>query len=131
MRSSTNAIVLIFHRAFEVAAMQSPPSSLLSYRALLVSTYANIVRLVEEAQESKAPSERLADRCAIWFLMLTLLIAGAAWWQSGDRIRALAVLVVATPCPLILALPVAIIILWDAVHSGEIPGRSNQLRSAV
>ncbi|GAB1584179.1 hypothetical protein PPNSA23_41220 [Phyllobacterium phragmitis] len=73
------------------------------------STYANIVRLVRQAQESKAPSERLADRYAIWFLVLTLLIAGSAWWLSGDRIRALTVLVVATPCPLILALPVAII----------------------
>jgi len=73
------------------------------------STYANIVRLVRQAQESKAPSERIADRYAIWFLVLTLLIAGGAWWLSGDRIRALAVLVVATPCPLILALPVAII----------------------
>ncbi|MDW6023493.1 heavy metal translocating P-type ATPase [Mesorhizobium sp. BAC0120] len=78
-------------------------------RAAAESTYANIVRLVQQAQESKAPSERLADRYAIWFLLATLLIAGAAWWLSGDRIRALAVLVVATPCPLILALPVAII----------------------
>lgn len=73
------------------------------------STYANIVRLVQQAQESKAPSVRIADRFAIWFLLLTLLIAGVAWWATGDRIRALAVLVVATPCPLILALPVAII----------------------
>lgn len=73
------------------------------------STYANIVRLVEQARESKAPSVRIADRYAIWFLLFTLLIAGGAWWVSGDRIRALAVLVVATPCPLILALPVAII----------------------
>ncbi|MGO4830930.1 heavy metal translocating P-type ATPase, partial [Rhizobiaceae sp. 2RAB30] len=68
-----------------------------------------IVRLVRQAQESKAPSVRIADRYAIWFLLLTLLIAGAASWVTGDRIRALAGLVVATPCPLILALPVAII----------------------
>ncbi|HWK64721.1 MAG TPA: heavy metal translocating P-type ATPase [Rhizobiaceae bacterium] len=73
------------------------------------STYSNIVRLVEQARRSKAPSVRIADRYAIWFLLLTLVIAGSAWWASGDRIRALAVLVVATPCPLILALPVAII----------------------
>jgi heavy metal translocating P-type ATPase len=73
------------------------------------STYANIVRLVRQAQDSKAPSVRIADRLAIRFLLLTLVIAGAAWWFSGDRVRALAVLVVATPCPLILALPVAII----------------------
>lgn len=73
------------------------------------STYAGIVRLVEGAQQSKAPLVRLADRYAIWFLLATVLIAGGAWWISGDRLRALAVLVVATPCPLILAVPVAII----------------------
>ncbi|WP_246723764.1 heavy metal translocating P-type ATPase [Rhizobium sp. ARZ01] len=82
---------------------------LLATRPAAESTYANIVRLVQQAQESKAPSVRIADRYAVWFLVLTLLIAGIAWWISGDRIRALAVLVVATPCPLILALPVAII----------------------
>lgn len=73
------------------------------------STYANIVRLVEAAQQTKAPMVRMADRYAIWFLLLTVILAGTAWWLSGDRIRALAVLVVATPCPLILAVPVAII----------------------
>ncbi|MDI7861718.1 heavy metal translocating P-type ATPase [Rhizobiaceae bacterium n13] len=73
------------------------------------STYANIVRLVESAQQSKAPMVRLADRYAIWFLLFTVVLASAAWWATGDRIRALAVLVVATPCPLILAVPVAII----------------------
>lgn len=82
---------------------------LVATRPAAESTYANIVRLVHQAQESKAPSVRIADRFAVWFLLLTLLIAGLAWWLSGDRIRALAVLVVATPCPLILALPVAII----------------------
>lgn len=73
------------------------------------STYANIVRLVEAAQQSKAPMVRFADRYAIWFLLLTVVLAGTAWGLSGDRLRALAVLVVATPCPLILAVPVAII----------------------
>lgn len=73
------------------------------------STYAHITRLVEEAQRSKAPIVRTADRFAIWFLLVTVVIAGAAWWWSGDHLRALAVLVVATPCPLILALPVALI----------------------
>lgn len=73
------------------------------------STYAGIVRLVEDAQRSRAPMSRLADRYAIVFLVLTVALAGAAWWLSGDPIRAVAVLVVATPCPLILAVPVAII----------------------
>ena len=73
------------------------------------STYAGIVRLVEAAQQARAPMVRLADRYAWWFLLLTIAIAAAAWILSGDHIRALAVLVVATPCPLILAVPVAII----------------------
>jgi len=73
------------------------------------STYAAIVRLVAEAQAAKAPFVRLADRYALWFLPLTLATAGAAWLISGDAVRALAVLVVATPCPLILAAPVAIV----------------------
>jgi len=73
------------------------------------STYAGIVRLVEQAQGSKAPFVRLADRYALAFVPLTLALAGAAWALSGDPVRALAVLVVATPCPLILAAPVAIV----------------------
>lgn len=73
------------------------------------STYAGIVRLVEEAQSSKAPFVRLADRYALLFVPLTLVIAGLAWLLSGDPVRALAVLVVATPCPLLLAAPIAIV----------------------
>ena len=73
------------------------------------STYAGIVRLVEAAARSRAPMVRLADRFAILFLVATLAIAGAAWLASGDPVRWLAVMVVATPCPLILAVPVAII----------------------
>ena len=73
------------------------------------STYAGIVRLIEAAQASKAPMARLADRFAMAFLALTVVLAGGAWLWSGDPIRALAVLVVATPCPLILAVPVAIV----------------------
>ena len=73
------------------------------------STYAGIVRLVEEAQSSKAPFVRLADRYALVFVPLTLVIAGFAWAVSGDPVRALAVIVVATPCPLLLAAPIAIV----------------------
>lgn len=72
------------------------------------STYAGIVRLVEQAQASKAPLVRLADRYASVFLPVTLVVAGGAWALSGDPVRALAVLVVATPCPLILATPIAL-----------------------
>ncbi len=73
------------------------------------STYAGVVRLVEAAQRSRAPMSRLADRFAILFLGVTAALAGAAWWLAGDPVRAVAVLVVATPCPLILAVPVAIV----------------------
>ena len=73
------------------------------------STYAGIVRLVTAAQTAKAPFTRLADRYALIFLPLTLGIALLAWLISGDLIRSLAVLVAATPCPLILAAPVAFI----------------------
>ena len=73
------------------------------------STYAGIVRLVTAAQTSKAPFVRLADRYALIFLPVTLVLAFVAWLISGDLIRSLAVLVAATPCPLILAAPVAFI----------------------
>ncbi|WP_026187076.1 heavy metal translocating P-type ATPase [Ensifer sp. BR816] len=82
---------------------------MLASNAARDSTYAAIVRLVEEARSAKAPIVRLADRYALVFLAVTLLLAGGAWAASGDAIRALAVLVIATPCPLILAVPVAII----------------------
>ncbi|HVD01470.1 MAG TPA: heavy metal translocating P-type ATPase [Candidatus Dormibacteraeota bacterium] len=72
------------------------------------STYARIVRLVEESQKAKAPFVRMADRYALWFLPVTIILAALAGLVSGSPVRALAVLVVATPCPLILAAPVAI-----------------------
>ena len=78
------------------------------------STYAGIVRLVEAAQASKAPMSRLADRWTMGFLAVTVGIAFAAWWFTGDPIR-----VVATPCPLILAVPVALFAgLSRAAHFG-------------
>lgn len=73
------------------------------------STYAGIVRLVQAAEASKAPLVRLADRYALIFLAFTLVLTALAWLLEGSPLRALAVLVVATPCPLILAAPAAII----------------------
>ena len=73
------------------------------------STYAGILRLVTAAQTAKAPFVRLADRYALVFLPFTVAVAGTAWLISSDPIRSLAVLVAATPCPLILAAPVAFI----------------------
>ena len=85
------------------------PFKLRAVATAAASTYAGIIRLVEEAETSKAPFVRLADRFALWFLPLTLALAAVAWALSGDPVRALAVLVVATPCPLILAAPIAIL----------------------
>ncbi|MFF4505056.1 heavy metal translocating P-type ATPase [Streptomyces sp. NPDC001401] len=73
------------------------------------STYAGIVRLAGQAGAESAPVVRLADRYAAWFLPLSLVVAGLAWLISGSAVRAVAVLVVATPCPLLLAAPVAIV----------------------
>ena len=73
------------------------------------STYAGIVRMVSAAQTAKAPFVRIADRFALLLLPVTLITAVGAWYFSGDPIRALAVLVASTPCPLILAAPVAFI----------------------
>ena len=73
------------------------------------STYAGIVRLVRQAQESRAPLVRVADRFALWFVPLTIAIAGLSGILARDPVRAVAVLVVATPCPLILAAPIALV----------------------
>ena len=71
------------------------------------SQYQQIVALVRDAQESRAPAVRLADRFAIPFTAVSLVIAGAAWGLSGDSTRFAEVLVLATPCPLLIAAPVA------------------------
>jgi heavy metal translocating P-type ATPase len=74
-----------------------------------LSQYARIVQLVRSAAASKSPLLRMADRYAIWFTPLTLAVCLVSWLLSGEPERVLAVLVVATPCPLILAAPVAVI----------------------
>lgn len=94
MSGSTNA-----GEAFDLIASQVAAES----------TYAGIVRLIDGAQRSKAPMSRLADRFAMVFLAITVLIAAVAWFFTGDPVRAVAVLVIATPCPLILGVPVAIV----------------------
>ncbi|MDF2771037.1 MAG: hypothetical protein K0S86_530 [Geminicoccaceae bacterium] len=84
----------------------------LTVRALATaqeSQYARIVGLVRSAQASKAPLQRVADRYAVWFTPATLLVCAVTYAASADWMRVLAVLAVATPCPLILATPVAVI----------------------
>ena len=85
------------------------------------SAYAALVRLVAAAQKQRAPFVRMADRYAGFFLPATLVVAGLAWALSGEAVRALAVAVVATPCPLILAAPIALVSgLSRAARSGVI-----------
>lgn len=85
------------------------PFDLLARAAAADSMLARIVALVRTAQAAKAPSARLSDRAAFVFTPLAVGMAGAAWAWTGDPVRGLAVMVVATPCPLILGVPVAII----------------------
>ncbi len=73
------------------------------------STYSALVRLVEQAQASSANGVRVANKWAVRFVPFALLLAAASWLFTGDYANAVAVIVAATPCPLILAVPVAII----------------------
>ena len=73
------------------------------------SQYQQIVALVSEAAASKAPVVRLADRYAVPFTSFSFALAGLAWSLSGDPARFAEVLVLATPCPLLIAAPVAFI----------------------
>ena len=78
-------------------------------RPAATSTYARIVQLVERAEADRPRTARMADRAAVVFLPITLAVAGLGWAVSGSPVAALAVLVVATPCPLILATPIAFV----------------------
>lgn len=73
------------------------------------STYSNLIRLVKLASAESADSVRLANRWAVWFIPFTLALAGAVFFIGQNQSAAVAVLIAATPCPLILAIPVAII----------------------
>lgn len=85
------------------------------------STYAGIIKLVRQAQAKTAPGVRLANKWAVRFLPVALLLAGAAWALTGEPKRAVAVLVIATPCPLILAVPIAVVAgLSKAAKSGAV-----------
>ncbi len=85
------------------------PVTLIATTTAETSTYAALVRLVENAKAHSAPGVRLANRSALWFVPLSLLIALATWLITGNLHAAISVLVAATPCPLILAIPIAVI----------------------
>ncbi len=99
------------HRGGNVRSGTAAAGSAFELRALrpaAESAYSALVRLVERAGQERAPFVRIADRYALFFLPATMLVAAIAWAVSGDAVRALAVFVVATPCPLILAAPIAL-----------------------
>lgn len=99
------------HRGGQVrsgVANAGPAFELRAVRPAAESAYAALVRLVSQAEEQRAPFVRMADRYAAFFLPATAVVAALAWGLSGDPVRALAVFVVATPCPLILAAPIAL-----------------------
>jgi len=73
------------------------------------SRYAGIMRVMEDSERNRPRLRRLGDRLAAGYIPLALFIAGASWFFSHDPVRFLAVLVVATPCPLLIAIPVAVI----------------------
>ncbi len=85
------------------------PLVLRTLRIAKDSQYAQIIELVQAAGDSRAPFVRMADRYAVPFTAVALAIGGLAWWASGDPRRFAEVLVVATPCPLLIAAPVAMI----------------------
>lgn len=76
-------------------------------RSAADSQYQKIIALVRQTEDQQAPIVRVADRYAMPFTAVSLLIAGLAWWLSGDPVRFAEVLVLATPCPLLIAAPVA------------------------
>ncbi len=73
------------------------------------SRYAKIMRVMEEAEANRPQMRRIADRLGAWYTLFALVVAGFGWILGGTPTRFLAVLVIATPCPLLLAIPVAII----------------------
>lgn len=73
------------------------------------SRYAKIMEVMHESEQTRPNLRRLGDQLGAWFTPVALLVAFAAWWFSGDATRFLSVLVIATPCPLLLAIPIAIL----------------------
>lgn len=137
-----DAVILQEHSSFDESAItgeslpqsKSPGDEILSgsinqdtavvvkaLRTTGQSQYEKIIELVKAAASSKSPLVRVADRYSVPFTIITFGLAGLAWALSGNPVNALAVLVVATPCPLLIATPVAIVSgMSRAAHAGII-----------
>jgi len=83
--------------------------TLTASRLAVDSRYARIMNVMRDSEQRRPQLRRLGDQLGAWYTPIALVIAIAAWWWSRDPVRFLAVLVVATPCPLLIAIPVAII----------------------
>ncbi len=73
------------------------------------SRYARIMQVMQDAEQRRPNLRRIGDQLGAWYTPLAVTLAGVAWWWTGDPIRFLSVVVIATPCPLLIAIPVAII----------------------
>jgi heavy metal translocating P-type ATPase len=85
------------------------PLAIRATRAAVDSRYAQIMRVMRDAEQRRPNLRRIGDRLGAWYTPVALIVATFSWSVSGDPLRFLSVLVVATPCPLLIAIPVAII----------------------
>ena len=98
---------IVQSHVFSGTVNKSSPLEIVAEKESKESRYSHIIKLVQDAEKAKAPFVRLADRYSVWFTAIAVALAGGAWAYTGDLLRAVSVLVVATPCPLILATPIA------------------------
>jgi heavy metal translocating P-type ATPase len=85
------------------------PLGIRATRIAADSRYAQIMQVMQEAEQRRPTLRRIGDQVGAWYTPLALAVAAAAWWSTGNPVRFLSVVVVATPCPLLIAIPVAII----------------------
>lgn len=78
-------------------------------KRVIDSRYAKITEVMRRSEQDRPQLRRLGDKLGAWYAPVALIIAVAAWWTSGDVVRFLSVLVIATPCPLLIGIPVVII----------------------
>src|SRR4029078_4860647 len=94
-------------------------------RLAIDSRYAKIMNVMRDSEQRRPRIRRLGDQLGAWYTPVSVVLAVGAWIWSGDAVRFLAVLVVATPCPLIIAIPVAIIGSISLAARGSIIGRDS------
>ena len=96
-------------RVFSGAINGNAALNIRAEKLAMDSRYARIMQVIEDTEEHRPPIRRLGDRLGAWYTPLAVALASLAWWMTSEPDRFLAVVVVATPCPLIIAIPVAVI----------------------